>query len=87
MKPSLGQTWAECLATQIMLVRSSKEHPTECIVNKANEVERQLVVTFCPKDDSYDDNTMKACQYTIDDAGVHGILTKESGKFCMCLTK
>ena len=86
VKPCLGKTWSDWVTVRIMLLRSTSASETEneWAMKEVNEPERELVVLFSRTGDSPRDKVMKACRYTVDASGVHGVLVNDAVDITYC---
>ena len=86
VKPCLGKTWSDWVTVRMMLLRSTSasQAGNEWAMKEVNEPERELVVIFSRTGDSPLDKVMKACRYTVDASGVHGVLVNDAIDITYC---
>ena len=86
VKPCLGKIWSDWVTVRIMLLRSTsaRQAEQECAMKGADEPERDLVVIFSRTGDLPFDKIMKACRYTVDACGVHGVLVNDTNGIAYC---
>ena len=79
VKPCLAKTWSDIVTERIMLFRSTSTYWAE---KEADNPKRELVVVS--SQDPTLDKVMKACHFTVDARGVHGIHVDDTSDLTCC---